>query len=154
MTVTVSGDTQAQVTCAIRLIERVTAGNGFPDAAAVAAAGAPGKVRDRHAERGRMRAAAEAGSKALKVAVDCGMWKDAMSTKELRKLANQIRRLYGVNMVQASPAHVHLTAFETGSELHKCCIRYCEGFENYVITKEAARRSKILLSNQESARGH
>lgn len=51
-----------------------------------------GPHRDRKAERQRMVEAQQPGSGALRVAVDMGM-ADHQSTKELNKLANQVRRL-------------------------------------------------------------
>ena len=45
---------------------------------------------------------------------------------------------YGINLDCEAPAHLHLTGMETGGRLEKVLTRYCEGFENYIVSKAAA----------------
>lgn len=119
--------TAEQVTEAQSLINRVLSGEKLLSA----------KVVAREQQRQRLRDAMAPDAQCLNVALDLTM-AAVQSDKELHKLANQTRRMYGINLDCETPAHLHLTGMEKGGRLEKVLTRYCEGFENYVISKAAA----------------
>eukprot|EP00049_Salpingoeca_infusionum_P014746 m.279354 g.279354 ORF g.279354 m.279354 type:complete len:802 (-) comp15742_c0_seq2:665-3070(-) len=69
----------------------------------------------------------------VRVAVDLSLG-DAMSRKEIFKLSEQIRRLYGANLWSDNPCHVHFTGLNKRSTIFKTCRQRNTGFEDYVIT--------------------
>eukprot|EP00036_Acanthoecidae_sp_10tr_P013441 CAMPEP_0206286628 /NCGR_PEP_ID=MMETSP0106_2-20121207/698_1 /ASSEMBLY_ACC=CAM_ASM_000206 /TAXON_ID=81532 /ORGANISM="Acanthoeca-like sp., Strain 10tr" /LENGTH=697 /DNA_ID=CAMNT_0053717155 /DNA_START=146 /DNA_END=2240 /DNA_ORIENTATION=+ len=141
----------------LRNLKRKASGSGdahartqriVPHSSNTASAERPAKIarpsiRDRKAERLRMIAAQQPECVALQVAVDLGLG-DHQSEKELNKLANQIRRLYGTNMVSRSPAHVHFTGLKEGSRIARVLGRYCDGFESYVATRTPLRHTEFF----------
>lgn len=57
-------------------------------------------------------------------------------SKEISRLASQIRRLYGSNRKAMQPFHLFLTDMKEDSLLYKECIRMNEGFLNYLVSMD------------------
>ncbi|XP_030018284.1 tRNA methyltransferase 10 homolog B [Sphaeramia orbicularis] len=75
---------------------------------------------------------AEAQCTGLKLCVDLSMT-DSMSSKEVSRLAGQLRRLYGSNRKATQPFHLFLTNLREDSCLYKECIRMNSGFLRYMM---------------------
>eukprot|EP00045_Choanoeca_perplexa_P011221 m.117866 g.117866 ORF g.117866 m.117866 type:complete len:669 (+) comp15554_c0_seq1:170-2176(+) len=97
--------------------------------------------------RERVEAAAKPDSGALRVAVDMSLH-EAMSGKEMGKLADQVRRLYGVNSVAKSPAHVYLTGLLPGGPLDRELHRRNSGFDKYVVTRTSQPHHQVFDTNE------
>ena len=70
----------------------------------------------------------------LRVAVDMSL-SELMSRKEISRLVNQLRRLYGANMRNDEPAHLHLTGFQPGGVIDRECVRQIPRMENWPVTR-------------------
>ncbi|XP_016415476.1 tRNA methyltransferase 10 homolog B [Sinocyclocheilus rhinocerous] len=74
----------------------------------------------------------EARGAGLRLCVDLSTT-DCLSSKEICRLACQIRRLYGCNKKALQPFRVFLTELKEDSLLYKECVRMNDGFLNYLI---------------------
>eukprot|EP00730_Choanoeca_flexa_P008303 TRINITY_DN12474_c0_g8_i1.p1 TRINITY_DN12474_c0_g8~~TRINITY_DN12474_c0_g8_i1.p1 ORF type:complete len:653 (+),score=120.59 TRINITY_DN12474_c0_g8_i1:114-2072(+) len=92
------------------------------------------KRQAKGANRAKMIAAMEPNSGALRVAVDMSL-QSAMSSKEIGKLASQVRRLYGLNTMAEDPAHIFLTGLEPGGSIERELQRRNSGFDQYRLSK-------------------
>eukprot|EP01147_Barroeca_monosierra_P006953 gene6954-7609_t len=84
---------------------------------------------------------------AVCIAVDMGLG-DCMSRKELIKLSDQVRRLYGANLSAPSPCHVYLTDMHSESTILKLCRRRNVGFEDYLLTLSEKTHLEIFPKDQ------
>uniref|UniRef100_A0A673BWN9 tRNA (guanine(9)-N(1))-methyltransferase n=1 Tax=Sphaeramia orbicularis TaxID=375764 RepID=A0A673BWN9_9TELE len=88
---------------------------------------------------------AEAQCTGLKLCVDLSMT-DSMSSKEVSRLAGQLRRLYGSNRKATQPFHLFLTNLREDSCLYKECIRMNSGFLRYMVsTLETVDSDKVYI---------
>lgn len=81
----------------------------------------------------RVRArAAELIRSGVRVAIDCSM-DGAMSDKELKRLAGQLRQAYSANLRSPRPFQLYLTGLARGGRIQQAFRRRCTGFDNYLV---------------------
>eukprot|EP00056_Hartaetosiga_gracilis_P019241 m.13492 g.13492 ORF g.13492 m.13492 type:complete len:790 (+) comp7526_c0_seq1:52-2421(+) len=103
------------------------------------------KQQEKRFARARIKAAMD-DPNSVRVAVDMGLG-DAMSRKEILKLSDQVRRLYGLNMGAEKPVHLCMTSLDPTSLVYKNCVRRNAGFKDYLITTTPL--SHVEFFNQE-----
>jgi len=96
--------------------------------------GAPPKDQLRREQLERLEAAMVPGA-AARVVVDL-QFNHLMTTKELRHLANQLKRVYSSNKASLTPLHLHFVNLERDGGLYQLCCDQNEGFEKYIVTME------------------
>ncbi|EGD76853.1 hypothetical protein PTSG_08201 [Salpingoeca rosetta] len=90
------------------------------------------KQEQREERRARVLAAMQSPT-AIRVAIDMGLG-DAMNRKEIVKLSDQIRRLYGANLRAQHPCHLHLTSLDPNGLPYRLCKQRNVGFDDYLAT--------------------
>lgn len=94
------------------------------------------RPRPRAGTRQRVAEKISSGDPMLRVAVDMSL-SALMSRKEISRLVNQLRRLYGKNMRNDDPAHLYLTGFQPGGVIERECTRQVPGMDNWPVTRTA-----------------
>lgn len=68
------------------------------------------------------------------------------SSKEISRLAAQIRRLYGSNKKAQKPFWLHLTGIVKNSPIYEACLRMNDGFANYLVSISPLFPSALAFS--------